>query len=150
MLLYFIIYVLIIKQKLQHFSQFPGVISGLNMASACLHALKKKSIFTYHRVILFNYDVQCKKPFISYNRNIFTEDDIDPSWFSGPLTPTNRKKILPISSLGGGRFSVFCKIEIGRFFFLMQKCFNKNKFRGFCQDNINLFSYIIEIHELGY
>lgn len=84
------------------------------MASALLD-LKKKSIFTYHRVILFNHDVQCKFPFASYNRNMFTEDDIDPTWFSGPLTPSNRRKVLPMRPLGGGRYSVFAKIELGEF-----------------------------------
>ena len=75
--------------------------------------LKKKSVFTYQRVLLFNYDVQSKKPFCSYNKNMFSEDDIPNSWFTGPLTPKNRKKILPMAPLGGGRFSVYAKIEIG-------------------------------------
>lgn len=75
--------------------------------------LKKKSVFTYHRVLLFNYDVQCKKPFSSYNKSIFTAEEIPQSWFTGPLTPQNRRKILSLSSLGGGRFSIFSKIEIG-------------------------------------
>ena len=83
------------------------------MASACID-IKKKSIFTYHRVILFNYDVQCRLPFASYNRNLFSEEDIDPTWFTGPLTPRNRKKVMPMRSLGGGQFSVFAKIEIGK------------------------------------
>lgn len=83
------------------------------MAAAILD-LKKRSIFTYHRVLLFNYDVQCKKPFSSYNRNMFSEEDIPKAWFTGPLTPANRKKVLSLSPLGGGRFSVFAKIEIGK------------------------------------
>ena len=41
-------------------------------------------------------------------------DDIPSSWFSGPLTPQNRRKILSLESLGGGRFSVFAKIEMGK------------------------------------
>ena len=75
--------------------------------------LKKKSIFNYHRVLLFNYNVQCRKPFASYNRNMFSVEEIPKSWYTGPLTPTNRRKVLSIESLGGGRFSVFAKIEIG-------------------------------------
>lgn len=75
--------------------------------------LKKKSVFTYHRVLLFNYDIQAKKPFHSYNRNMFKDEDIPDSWFTGPLTPANRRKIMPLGPLGGGRFSVFGKIEIG-------------------------------------
>lgn len=74
---------------------------------------KKKSIFTYHKVLIFNYDVQCRKPFHSYARSEFSEEDIDPSWFTGPLTPANRRKILPLKPLGGGSFSVFAKIELG-------------------------------------
>lgn len=73
---------------------------------------KKRSVFNYHRVLLFNYNVQCRKPFASYNRNMFVEE-IPQSWFSGPLTPQNRRKVLSLSSLGGGRFSVFAKIEMG-------------------------------------
>ena len=83
------------------------------MAAACID-LTKKSIFTYHRVILFNHDVQCRKPFASYNRNMFSDEDIPSSWFTGPLTPTNRKKVLSLGPLGGGRFSVYGKIEIGK------------------------------------
>ena len=101
---------------IQH--QFLGIRVAFNMAcgsSGACADLKKKSIFVYHRVLLFNYDVQCKFPFASYNRNMFSEEDIPPSWFTGPLSPTNRKKILPMPSLGGGRFSVFGKIEIGKF-----------------------------------
>lgn len=74
--------------------------------------LSKKSIFTYHRVVLFNYNVQAKKPFASYNRSMFG-DEIPQSWFLGPLTPQNRRKILSLPALGGGRFSVFAKIELG-------------------------------------
>ena len=44
---------------------------------------------------------------------MFSEEEIPPSWFTGPLTPQNQKKILTLRSLGGGRFSVFSKIEIG-------------------------------------
>ena len=82
------------------------------MASALLDP-KNRSIFTYNRVILFNYDVQAKKPFCSYNRNIFSEKEIPTTWFSGPLTPAHRKKVISLSSLGGGRFSVYGKIEAG-------------------------------------
>ena len=84
----------------------------VKMAAAYID-LKKRSVFNYHRVILFNHDVQCKRPFVSYNRNMFSPEDIDPGWFTGPLTPTNRRKILPMRALGGGRFSVFAKIELG-------------------------------------
>lgn len=87
------------------------------MASAYVD-LKKRSLFTYHRVILFNYDVQCRLPFSSYNRNIFAEEDINPNWFTGPLTVKNRKQVLPMRCLGGGRFSVFAKIEIGKYNFM--------------------------------
>lgn len=81
---------------------------------ACAYTdTKKRSVFIYHRVLLFNYDVQCKRPFVSYNRNIFSENEIPSTWFTGPLTPANRRKILPLPPLGGGRFSVFAKIEIG-------------------------------------
>ena len=83
------------------------------MAAAILD-LKKKSVFNYHRVLLFNYDVQAKNPFCSYNRNMFSDEDIPKSWFNGPLTPTHRKKVLSLPPLGGGHFSVFCKIEIGK------------------------------------
>lgn len=82
------------------------------MAAAIID-MKKKSIFNYHRVILFNYDVQCRLPFSSYNRNLFSDEDIPKSWFTGPLTPANRNKILSLPPLGGGRFSVYGKIEIG-------------------------------------
>ena len=75
--------------------------------------LRKRSFFTYQRVLLFNYDVQCRKPFRSYARSSFSDEDINPLWFTGPLTPTNRKKVFPLFPLGGGRFSVFAKIEIG-------------------------------------
>lgn len=74
---------------------------------------KTRSIFTYHKVLLFNYDVQCKTPFNTYLRSEFSDEDIDPSWFSGPLTPANRRKVLSLRSLGGGRFSVFAKVELG-------------------------------------
>lgn len=83
------------------------------MASAYID-LKKKSVFTYHRVLLFNYDVQCRRPFCSYNRSMFSDNEIDPTWFTGPLTPLNRKEVLSLVALGGGRFSVFAKIEIGK------------------------------------
>lgn len=86
------------------------------MAAAFLD-IRQRSIFTYHRVLLFNYDVQCKLPFCSYNRNMFNEEEIPKSWFTGPLTPANRRKVLSLSALGGGRFSVFAKIEIGSFIF---------------------------------
>lgn len=46
---------------------------------------------------------------------MFSNEEIPQSWFTGPLTPQNRRKILSLDSLGGGRFSVFAKIEIGRF-----------------------------------
>lgn len=82
------------------------------MAGACLD-VKRRSIFNYHRVLLFNYDVQAKKHFSSYNRNMFSEQDIPKTWFTGPLTPANRGKILSLGPLGGGRFSVFAKIELG-------------------------------------
>ena len=87
------------------------------MASAYVDP-KKRSVFTYHRVLLFNYNVQCKNPFASYNKNMFSEEEIPQSWFTGPLTPSNRRKKLSLSSLGGGRFSVFAKIEICEY----QKC----------------------------
>lgn len=93
------------------------------MASAYIDP-KKKSIFTYHKVLLFNYDVQAKKPFISYNRNLFSEDDIPASWFTGPLTPANRREVLPMKPLGGGRFSVFAKVEIGNFLKFIQCTFD--------------------------
>lgn len=75
--------------------------------------LKKRSVFTYHRVLLFNYDVQCKTPFASYNRSMFSDEEIPTTWFTGPLTPANRKKVLSLPALGGGRFSVYGKIELG-------------------------------------
>ena len=84
------------------------------MACGNLADLRKRSIFTYNRVLLFNYDVQCRKPFRSYNRNSFSDEDIDPTWFTGPLTRANRKIVMPLSELGGGRFSVFGKIEAGK------------------------------------
>ena len=77
---------------------------------------KKRSVFTYHRVLLFNYDVQCKFPFSSYNRNMFSEEEIPKEWFTGPLKPADRKKVLSLHPLGGGRFSVFAKIEIGVYY----------------------------------
>ena len=46
---------------------------------------------------------------------MFSAGEIDSSWFTGPLTPTHRRKILPMIALGGGRFSVFAKIEAGKF-----------------------------------
>lgn len=76
--------------------------------------LKKRSIFTYQKVLLFNYNVQCKTPFQSYNKSLFSNEEIPQSWFTGPLTPQNRKKVLSLTSLGGGRFSVFAKIEISK------------------------------------
>ena len=76
--------------------------------------LKKRSFFNYHRVLLFNYNVQCKLPFSSYNRNMFSDEEIPRSWYTGPLTPTNRRRILCLDTLGGGRFSVFGKIELGK------------------------------------
>ena len=84
------------------------------MASGTAADLRKRSIFTYNRVLVFNYDVQCRKPFRSYNRSSFSEEDIDPSWFTGPLTRFNRKLVMPLSELGGGRFSIFAKIEAGK------------------------------------
>lgn len=87
------------------------------MACGTAADLKKRSIFTYHRVLLFNYDVQCRKPFRSYNRSVFGNEDIDPSWYTGPLTRANRKIVKPMVALGGGRFSVFAKIEIGESIF---------------------------------
>lgn len=85
------------------------------MAAAILDRdLKKRSIFTYHKVLLFNHNVQCRRPFISYNRGLFSNEEIPPTWFTGPLTPANRNKVLSLSELGGGRFSVFAKIEIGK------------------------------------
>ena len=86
--------------------------ASVEMAAAYLD-LKKKSFFTYHRVLLFNYDVQCRTPFTSYNRSMFSDNDIPKKWFTGPLTPANRKKTLSLQPLGGGKFSVFAKIEIG-------------------------------------
>ena len=77
---------------------------------------KRRSVFTYHKVLLFNYDVQCKKPFNSYLRSQFSDEDIDPTWFTGPLSPSSRKKVLSLGPLGGGRYSVFGKIEIGNIF----------------------------------
>lgn len=97
------------------FSVFRENSEGRVMATACPSEqdLKKKSIFIYHRVLLFNHDVQEKKPFSSFNRNMFSEEDIPKSWFTGPLSRTNRRKVLSLPSLGGGRYSVFAKIEIG-------------------------------------
>lgn len=84
------------------------------MACGTPSDLKKRSFFNYNRVLIFNYDVQARKPFRSYNRGSFSDDDIDPKWFTGPLTRANRKKVMPLSELGGGRFSIFAKIEIGK------------------------------------
>lgn len=52
---------------------------------------------------------------------MFSEQDIEPTWFTGPLTPANRRKVMPLSALGGGRFSVYAKIELGKF---IQKCYS--------------------------
>ena len=79
----------------------------------------KRSVFNYHRVLLFNHNVQCSAPFESFNRNMFSVDDIPESWFTGPLTPLNRRTILSLPSLGGGRYSVFAKIEHGKFILLV-------------------------------
>lgn len=46
---------------------------------------------------------------------MFCKEDINPAWFTGPLTPKNRKIVKPMRALGGGRFSVFAKIEIGSY-----------------------------------
>lgn len=83
------------------------------MACGTQADLKKRSVFTYQRVLLFNYDVQCRKPYKSYIRSMFSDKDIDPRWFTGPLTHANRKKVIPLCPLGGGRFGIFAKIEIG-------------------------------------
>lgn len=83
------------------------------MACGTAADLKKRSFFTYHRVLLFNHDVQCRKPFRSYSRSSFSDEDINPAWFTGPLSRANRKKVIPLNALGGGRFSVFAKIESG-------------------------------------
>ena len=103
-----------LNQKWEAIPTFPGVFT---MASATAGGyvpdLKKRSMFTYMNVILFNYDVQCKVPFKSYPRNYFSAEHINPSWFTGPLTPSNRLKILSLPPLGGGKFSVFCEVEIG-------------------------------------
>ena len=84
--------------------------------AAAMMDVKKRSVFNYHRVILFNYDVQCKRPFSSYNKNMFSDEDIPRTWFTGPLAPVNRNKVLSLPPLGGGRFSVYAKIEFGKFF----------------------------------
>lgn len=86
------------------------------MACGTAADMRKRSFFTYQRVLIFNYDVQCRKPFRSYNRTVFPDEDIDPTWFTGPLTRSNRKKVISLSALGGGKFSVFGKIEIGKLF----------------------------------
>lgn len=75
--------------------------------------LKRRSVFNYNKVLLFNYDVQCRRPFRSYFRNQFSGKDINPNWFTGPLTPSNRQEVLSLRPLGGGNYSVFAKIEIG-------------------------------------
>ena len=95
------------------------------MACGTAADLKKRSIFNYHKVLLFNYDVQCRKPFRSYNRSIFSNKDINPNWFTGPLTPASRLKVLSLRPLGGGRFSVFSKIEIGTY--IIKYIFSINK-----------------------
>lgn len=99
-------------------SDFPSQLGKSrnvkDIVMACAYPdLKKRSFFTYNKVLLFNYDVQCRSPFASYNKNMFSAEEIPPFWFTGPLTHANRRKVLSLPALGGGRFSVFAKIEIG-------------------------------------
>lgn len=101
------------------------------MAAAIID-MKKKSVFNYHRVLLFNHDVQAKQPFCSYNRSMFSEYDIPNTWFRGPLTPANRRQVLRLDPLGGGRFSVFCKIEIGMSIFVVPTEHLIKTIKNFC------------------
>ena len=100
--------------------------------------LKKKSFFTYNKVILFNYDIQCRRPFMSYPRSMFSSDDIPQSWFTGPLTPKNRRKVLNLPPLGGGRFSVFAKIELSEYFTFVCSLFVRRNFLLMLVINSNL------------
>ena len=75
---------------------------------------------------------------------MFTDEDIPRAWFSGPLTPRNRKKVIPLGPLGGGRFSVFAKIEIGEY--LIKKIVIFSSFHFFRHCIFFLIAFLPSLH----
>lgn len=88
-------------------TQLPGKNDSVVSDSAAI----KLSVVEYFFIITFNWDLMIASPFeISVCESI---KDFPQEWLKGPLNKKSRKQKIMISVLGGGSYSLFCKVEKG-------------------------------------
>lgn len=68
--------------------------------------------FQYGFIILFNWDVQIRKPFAVFQLNDFSTSEISNYWIDNKLEEKWRIKTLkPLQSLPDKKLSLFAKVE---------------------------------------
>lgn len=69
----------------------------------------------YMKVILFQWDINKKRPFDIFPLSMFTTNEIKDKWMESILDQNSRIRTLPmLRSLPGKTFSLFAKIERGK------------------------------------
>lgn len=72
----------------------------------------------YDGAVLFNWGKGQKKPFRSFDRNVFDTFEIRPEYYQFQLTPQSRiKKLKPLMKYPNQSISMFAKLEKGRIFY---------------------------------
>ena len=72
---------------------------------------RKVSVVEYFFLVTFNWDLMVGSPF---EMNVYEGiKDFPEHWIKGPLSASNRQVKFPVLALGGGVFSLFCKVQKG-------------------------------------
>ena len=73
----------------------------------------KMSVVEYFFLVTFNWDLMVGSPFEMYVCEKIKE--FPEEWIKNRLTDYKRQIRIRVSALGGGEFSLFCKVEKGTF-----------------------------------
>ena len=70
------------------------------------------------RVVLFNWKHGNNSAFQFYKKDLFSGSEIHVDWLKYQLVPKSRlRKMKPVESMPGKVFSMFAKIDSGKYFF---------------------------------
>ena len=100
----------------EDFFQATQLPPRTNVSVSC-----KVSVVEYFFLVTFDWNLLIGNPFEIYVLEAIKEFPED--WIKGPLTKENRLQKQAISACGGGKYSLFCKVEKGSFTF--EFCFIK-------------------------
>lgn len=77
------------------------------------------SVVDYFFLVTFNWDLMVGDPFKMTVLEVIK--DFPEDWITGPLNESSRKMKFPVKAFDGGEFSLFCKVQKGRPFFIKSR-----------------------------